>query len=72
MENNKNEKIAMNLPEDPNGFIYINNPSQTKQRWTLASPIIFLLGYAGCNDDTLQKFSQIYEQLDCITIRYIL
>jgi len=34
-------------------------------------PIVFLLGWVGCKDKILAKYSLIYEDAGCITIRYI-
>ena len=33
-------------------------------------PVVFLLGWAGCIDKHLSKYSKIYEDFGCITIRY--
>ncbi|CAC5399133.1 Transmembrane protein 53 [Mytilus coruscus] len=34
-------------------------------------PVVYLLGWAGCKDKYLAKYSQFYEQKGCISIRYI-
>ena len=70
MRTSESETIRMNLPEDQDGQIHINYPQNKNQTKANNSPIVFLLGYAGCKDETLQKYSQIYDQLGCITIRY--
>ncbi|XP_061423637.1 transmembrane protein 53 [Lethenteron reissneri] len=33
-------------------------------------PVVFLLGWAGCRDKHLAKYSSIYQQQGCITVRY--
>jgi len=33
-------------------------------------PVVFLLGWAGCNDEQLARYSRLYETLGCCTVRY--
>ncbi|XP_035699540.1 transmembrane protein 53-A-like [Branchiostoma floridae] len=35
-------------------------------------PVVILLGWAGCKENHLAKYSSIHEQQGCITIRYIM
>ncbi len=35
-------------------------------------PVVFLLGWAGCEDKELAKYSKLYEDLGCVTVRYTL
>ncbi|XP_033738662.1 transmembrane protein 53-like [Pecten maximus] len=37
----------------------------------VVEPVVILIGWAGCKDQYLAKYSKIYEQNRCITIRYI-
>jgi len=34
-------------------------------------PVVFLFGWGGCKDQHLAKYSEMYKDLGCVTIRYI-
>ncbi|XP_043195491.1 transmembrane protein 53-like [Amphibalanus amphitrite] len=34
-------------------------------------PVVFLFGWAGCEDRHLSKYAEMYKDLGCVTIRYI-
>jgi len=44
--------------------------SFTAQSTNEQEPVVFLLGWVGCQDKILSKYSKIYEEDGCITIRY--
>lgn len=53
--------------------IHVQFPEQdtvTKSKKDGHVPVILLLGWAGCQDKYLQKYSKIYEDQGLITIRY--
>jgi hypothetical protein len=63
------EKIAIDLPEDREGQMTVTYPPTKTETCPKPPPIVILLGYAGCSDETLSTFSKIYEDQGCITLR---
>ena len=59
-------KATTNAPDAAAGqggeFVFVNRGDP--------EPVVFLLGWAGCIDKHLSKYSKIYEDFGCITIRY--
>lgn len=49
-------------PAPSSEFVFVNRGDP--------EPVVFLLGWAGCLDKHLSKYSKIYEDFGCITIRY--
>ena len=47
---------------DPTDFILLGDSSP--------EPVVFLLGWAGCQDKQLSSYSRLYEDLGCVTVRY--
>jgi len=48
----------------------ITFPTVQSQSTNEQEPVVFLLGWVGCQDKILSKYSKIYEEDGCITIRY--
>ncbi|CAL4075624.1 unnamed protein product, partial [Meganyctiphanes norvegica] len=51
-------------PEDDDDYVFVNGDQGEKE------PVVFLLGWLGAQDRYLAKYSNIYSQRGCITIRY--
>nr|CAD7255730.1 unnamed protein product [Timema shepardi] len=76
--------IGLNMEGDDLEY-YIKFPSPTPKDSSSSSeveefvfvydedklPVVILLGWAGCQDKYLSKYSAIYEERGCITVRYI-
>ncbi|XP_074642432.1 transmembrane protein 53-like [Tubulanus polymorphus] len=50
---------------DPSAKLFVDTSNLDKE------PVVILLGWMGCKDKYLAKYSEIYERKGCITIRYI-
>nr|XP_006634796.1 PREDICTED: transmembrane protein 53 [Lepisosteus oculatus] len=51
--------------------IVFPEPHVSEKHWYgQKEPVVILLGWAGCNDKHLAKYSSIYNEQGCITIRY--
>lgn len=55
---------ALGTSSDEEGFDFALDPEGATE------PLVFVLGWAGCTDRQLSKYSKIYEERGCITIRY--
>ncbi|EHA99771.1 Transmembrane protein 53 [Heterocephalus glaber] len=47
-----------------------DNPSQGGKETRTRQPVVILLGWGGCRDKNLAKYSTIYHKRGCIVIRY--
>ncbi len=63
------EKISIDLPEDREGQMTVTYPPTKTETCPKPPPIVVLLGYAGCSDETLSTFTKVYEDQGCITLR---
>ncbi|XP_077416006.1 transmembrane protein 53 [Vanacampus margaritifer] len=51
--------------------IVFPDEATTERHWQgIKEPVVILLGWAGCKDKHLTKYSSIYNEQGCVTIRY--
>ncbi|XP_008843637.1 transmembrane protein 53 [Nannospalax galili] len=55
---------------DPPRWSQKNSPSQDGKASGMRPPVVILLGWGGCRDKNLAKYSAIYHNRGCIVIRY--
>ncbi|KAB0405697.1 hypothetical protein E2I00_015749 [Balaenoptera physalus] len=53
-----------------NIFLIQNSPNQGGKEAGTRQPLVILLGWGGCTDKNLAKYSAIYHKRGCIVIRY--
>ncbi|KAM5247332.1 transmembrane protein 53 isoform 2-T2 [Ctenodactylus gundi] len=60
---------TIEIPDQP-GWSQKNSPSQRGKDAGTRQPVVILLGWGGCRDKNLAKYSAIYHKRGCIVIRY--
>ncbi|XP_047401392.1 transmembrane protein 53 isoform X1 [Sciurus carolinensis] len=60
---------TIEIPDQP-CWSQKNDPSQGGKEAGTRQPVVILLGWGGCRDKNLAKYSAIYHERGCIVIRY--
>uniref|UniRef100_A0A2K6EN50 Transmembrane protein 53 n=1 Tax=Propithecus coquereli TaxID=379532 RepID=A0A2K6EN50_PROCO len=60
---------TIEIPDQP-CWSQKNSPSQGGKEAGTRQPVVILLGWGGCKDKNLAKYSAIYHKRGCIVIRY--